>query len=356
MPKRRIPRRQYVHELKEKLEGLAAAWPISMQQLYDESGVPKNSIQRAIGDENEERGTEESDSKLGGAHQKRVAEYFGFTVEWEQWRAHDENATEKRLDTAKAFLKRYRGEKPKKLNPRKRPEAGTDERETTVEVAAELERITTEPLKLGRRREPKAFLEGLGTVELHADQTGNGDSSLSFGLNCDEAGVEVSQSPIVLRYAVLIVTLGHARARTDSIKGRGTSGFEVDGGYGPVRCAWSGGTTSRLRYRLAATGSRIGSFTLERASLANVEQLAHGDVIKASLETWLKYIEVDDGELQESSIGVLDRVTGELKAQSAEERTVEQRRIIAHLAKLLLKHDDNNYAIVAEHEIEYVRR
>ena len=131
--------------------------------------------------------------------------------------------------------------------------------------------------------------------------------------------------------------------------------MSVDGTHGEVRWAWSAGSSAKLRWRLAATGTRLGSMELGPGTLANIEQLSSGEVIRATLSTWLKFVAADETSPRESPIGIVDRTDGGLKTLPEMEMTVAQRRIIEHLAKLRLNPDVDNEIEIASHEVEFVR-
>ena len=203
---KRKARRQYVHDLDAKLSWLVNIhWSISWEQFYDESGVPKTSIQDAIGRKSAKRavrGNKVPDSQLGRDHQLWLAEYFGFSTRWKQWREPEmgKHLKTNRPDTAAAFMDWYEPRAPEKLKPRIKvlKTQGIEQGSSEGTVA---ERSTSDRLKIGELRQPVLPIEGLARIELNCEQTDVGATSLGVSIDCDEAEIEISQDPLTLRHA-----------------------------------------------------------------------------------------------------------------------------------------------------------
>jgi hypothetical protein len=305
--------------------------------------LPLDSLQDAMRFGSGLDGGADGDDHLGMAHQKILAALFQFDVglphnkrgwpEWSDPQADDETRPKDRRDTAELFKKRY------------------------LQEFAPPERDTTEPLK-DEPRKPVSSIDGLASVELKSNQPGDGHSHVGVDISCGRTRIDVSHYEIALRSAVLSIDCGLGKAKLSTVWGYGKPDFIVTGSHGEVRCACTA-NTQKQHWRLDASGTTLGTFVLDTENKVFVERLAHGDVIMATLATWLKYIAPDDSEAAshpaDGDIALLDRTGGEVKLD-AKRLTVEQQRIIEHLAKRRLNTDENNYAVVARHEIEFVRR
>ena len=266
-------------------------WQISWEQLYDESGVPKTSIQGVIGKIDAERGDESPADKLGAEHQQRLADYFGFSMRWPEWcSGFDESVTVRRPDTAEKFRHRYERDAPEYLKPRVHEEVVSGGARLVAANGSSAERDTMERLKRGKRRQPVSPFGALAQIRIEPGQPSAGASQVIVEISCHEANIKGSARAFSLRLAELVIECGEAQGRQSAIPGFDDDAVVQKNSHGSVVFSWRG-TMAALRWRASTTGLRIGSVVFDAGI---VEELAHGDVLRASLWTWLKYIEVNE--------------------------------------------------------------
>ena len=351
---KRSPARPLVYQLREKMDylmndgvplsviGEHAA--ISNNRLKALTKIGQQSLDNAIHQGNPEHGIDPGDDRLGRDHQKKIGELFKFETRfpenragWPEWcdPTVDENTpNSKRRDTAENFRKRYR------------QEHGPPERDTT------------EQLMEGEFCSPQSAIDGLACVELTCGQIGKGQANIGVVISCDQAPVENLLSEVSVKRAVLEIACGTARARRSTIKGYGGQ-FETVCAYGAVRWTWGAGSSNRLRWRLTATGAKIGTIEINQSDLAVIEHLAHDVALIAAFGTWLKSINaiapqaVSDQPVE--NIALLDS-DGKEKDLTVEQLTVEQQLVMEHLQKRRLNSDDDNFAVLAKHELRVVRK
>jgi hypothetical protein len=317
---------------------IGADTPLTINALHTRSGIPLQSLQNAIGAENDYSGKLAGDGKLGIEHQSRIANLFGFEVggpqnpaawpEWQDWDADEAAPADSRRDTAQkfreAYLRKYRAS-----------------------------RDTLRQLMEGPERAPiPCEVRGLASIWLTSGQTGKGTSDIGVHISCGSAHTGVTRYWVSVCAAQLEINCGEARAKIDTIKGLNTPGFAVKGSHGEVSCYWNSGDPMRLTWILDGKGNMLGDIDFEPGLLSTVEKLAPGDVITATLGTWLKNIAT--GEAPVTEISLTDRPGGsEIKLDEAT-LTIEQQRVIEHLRKKVLKLHDDNFAELAKHELEFV--
>lgn len=346
------PPRPIVFELREKADFLmkhpvprgriGADGPLTINALHSRSGIPLQSLQTAIGSENEKAGKLPGDSRLGSDHQLKLANLFGFAVgaqnpaawpEWHDWEVDDVTHADSRRDTAQRFREAY-------LRKYARS------------------RDTSQALTEGPDREPqRSAIRSLASVWLTSGQTGEGTSDVGVKVSCGLADTGVSHYRITVRVALLEIDCGEARARESSIRGFDAPEFNIKGSMGDVRCSWNGGDAKRLAWLLDGQGASLGTVIFEPGFLSTIEKLAAGDVITATLGTWLKHI--DDETLSNSAdtseLALVNR-RGEEVGLPGDQLTMEQQRVIEHLRKRVPKLHDDNFAELAFHELEFVTR
>ncbi|MEM9355829.1 MAG: hypothetical protein AAGB04_06430, partial [Pseudomonadota bacterium] len=165
---------------------------------------------------------------------------------------------------------------------------------------------------------------------------------------------EGEQHRITVTSALLEVDCGKARADESTVRGL-KGAFKVEGSAGEVRCSWPGGGDMQvLAWELDAIGASLGTVTLE-PGLARVVRLAEGDIISASLGAWLKSIEPQGASPSRADVSLIDR-RGDPVSLPAEELSIVQKRIIEHIRKKVLRADDDGFAVLSRHEMQFVRR
>jgi hypothetical protein len=356
------PGRVRVHELRDKLKFLARLIGVSRTALARKAGIPPTSLSRAVKQANPKEGIEEGDSELGRGHCENLGKLFGFLgvvdgVEpiWREWiDLHPEPGSRK--DTAAAFRAKYLevyGNGVGGTAGGARPRSANDA-PLIAEQKPPSVRVTTDLLQEGEFRNVLEHFPGLASLKLCVGNTGRGETVLSAEIDCNEADVEVSLVPIVLRAAIVSVACGKARAKQESITGRGTADGHVENGsHGPVHWVWRG-NSSVLRWRVHGKEARIGNFSID---LAKIVELAIGDVLRGSISAWLKHIEPATGWRQPNAIAHVHVYRDEPgRYDTAEDISTAQVRLMEHLRKMFLKTDDNNYAELSSHEIEFIGR
>ncbi|MEM7778060.1 MAG: hypothetical protein AAF732_20950 [Pseudomonadota bacterium] len=307
--------------------------------------IALSDLQKALrqSDDNPD-GIEPGDERLGRGHQQRLAAFFGFEIGWPHnkngWRewcdpeiAEDVSDSE-RHDTAEKFIARY-------CREHRQPDPGA--------VVMLME---------GPAHVPERTPE-LASVEIEAGQIGEGTADLGVYISCGFASVQQSRFLRTLRAARMQIGFSEeGRARRDTIKGRTEPQFELQGTYGPVRARYGAGTTRQLDWRLDATGVSLGNIDMDIGFVA-LERLSDGETVTASIGTWLKDIEPVDEQSDtvagSGEIAIVDSEGQEVEI-AVNELTTEQRRFIEHLELAGLERDEQNFAVLASHELTFVRR
>lgn len=341
--------RQHIFKLKEKMwflwtnktaqervEQRTAGRVTSINATHEATGIPLNSLQDALREEDQEKGIAAGDEKLGRRHQELLAQFFGFDISWREWidpGADDLMRPSARKDRVDEFKNRYFTE-----------HAG--------------QRDTNLPLMQGPERDIEdCVIRGLASVELICGNTGIGETVIGAIVTCGEARVEVSPYPIALREADLEIDCAKARAADDTIKGKEKSAggyFTATGTHGEVTCTWIG-NRQKLRWRLVADGSSVGSLTFDR-DLARIEHLAPGDVLTGTLSACIKDI-MSDAKSPPRPVDTIALVNrGKPVDMPAEELTELQLRVMEHLRKKVLDIADDGYAVLTRHELHVIRR
>jgi hypothetical protein len=218
-------------------------------------------------------------------------------------------------------------------------------------------RDVSAPLMQGDDIDPERCpIRGLASLELTCGQTGPGQTNIGARVSCGISPIESFPFLITVHTAQLEIDCGKARAAVDSIKGFADPGFTVRGSKGEVRGTWNGGDTQRLVWLLDATAVSLGVVTFEPGELARVERLAPGDGIAGTLGTWFKNIEADETSPRPTDdIGIVEKLGNPVEIEG-KDFSVLQRRIMEHLRKCALEVDGAGYAILARHELRFVRR
>lgn len=336
------PRRQYVHELAQKLKFLTEFWSISETDARLGAGVPKTAFTRALRTGNDWQGDEAGDSRLGPKHQGRLAEYFGFpaittTVDgelveaWPEWRdpAAPDDGT--RGDTAKEFMERYRAH----IKALRIPPPAAKSQEQTVHTS---DTASTQPTGVVRLAPglvqpvtPLTRTIKLASVSIEGQQWGDGTVSLYLTLACNRwRGMTVLRGQIHIK-----PTPG--KMTKLSYKDWPQPKTAMGHGFGRKTQVVITGGGSPYDPHLEITGldGPIGTIALE-PDLPGFEGLSPGDEVIVTFGTWLADVDTDSGSSTATSedpfgsdgLGLLDK-DGNVIVQPSETLTAHQHRAIA---------------------------
>ena len=88
---------------------------------------------------------------------------------------------------------------------------------------------------------------------------------------------------------------------------------------------------------------------------ARIERMAPGDVISGSLSAWLKNIDGEDIQTRTTdAIAIVDN-RGDPAEILEDNLSIVQRRIIEHFRKRVLELDEDVLAVLARHELQFIR-
>ena len=340
--------RDYIHELPRKLKYLR---DYPTKRSWDEfakfTKIPKSTF-----DQVRDVTNDVTYSRMGEGHQRKLAKLFGFTIDLAVWRnrALADEVRAGRSDTAEAFILWHQKHVGSVEAATKGPD-GVESPSGTDASHASTVRDTSEYLKEGRRRRPETQMGALAQVKIEPGQPGQGSTDIVAELSCHGTNIRGSKRVFTLRHVVFRVECGEAQGARDSLLGINGEEVPLTGPYGTVVFAWCG-NTSELQWTVTTDGALIGTVFF---SAGIVKDVAHGDVLRASLRTWLKFIQPGEDPAHEP-YGIIDPKTRELLQINEQEMTIEQSRFIEHLNKLTLRSDNNGYVEVASHELELVRK
>jgi hypothetical protein len=330
-------RRQYIHELEDKLLYFVKRSDVgSWERLQERTGISGSTFDQVRDREHK------AYRRLGIAHQLKLADEFDFSIDWPEWRdpLRKERDTRSLRDTADAFINRITTTASLGATlPSGLAENGMNAQRTRAESPA------------GKDLDLRIPLGVMAQVRLEFGQAaGPGCHQVLVELSCHAGAIAASNRRFSVRKPQLAIDCGEARGRLDALAGINGTPIIMTNSSGETSFSWIG--TRRVpRWEVSASGSKIGYLWFDAGI---VENLAYRDVLRVSMHAWFKHIDVTDGDA-EAAFGIIDAKHGLLE-QPAETVTIEQQRLIEHLAKLTLPADDNGCVEVAAHEIEVVRK
>lgn len=339
--------RLFIYELPEKLEVLMHDPRVgSWKAFVDFSGIGISTLKqlRDVGDL-------AAYSSLGQTHRDKLHAKFGFPPDMPEWIAGDRVPSDHGPgpDTAKAFAAAYR----KMRADQDAVDAATRGSAASVESSkSQTIRDVTAELAAGRRRPAASPLGTMAQLDLALGQpVGPGAIQVLAELSCHATKIVGSKRRFSVRRMLLSIACGDARGRRSAIAGiNGLAIVLQNSRGGDVRFAWLG-TERRPCWEVSAGGAIIGYLKFDAGV---IEQLAHGDVLRATLSAWLKHIDTDEFE-EEPTFGIVDEDGRSLELPE-DKLTIEQRRIIEHVNKLKLATDGNGHAEIAVAELQLERK
>lgn len=359
-----VGRRDYIHQLPEKLAFLISRMPRgTRRELEDKTEIGRGTFEQACNE------AHPAYSMLGRDHQELLADACGFSIGWPEWRdvARLDKRPEDRIDTADAFkqalLREFAPLSPGQTVASAKTRAPENDSGTSgsatggprMVLAAGAQSINvrdvTAELVAGKRRTASSPLGPMAQVDLDDGQpAGAGAYHVLVEVSCHKGLIVGSNRRFSVRRALLSLDCGDARGRREAIAGINGLPVVLSNSYGETQFVWVG-TQRLLRWEVAAGGAIIGHLLFDAGV---VEELAPGDVLRVTLSAWLKHIDTDEID-QDPAFGIIDP-NGALAQLPEDKLAIEQRRLIEHINKLKLESDGNGQVEIASAELQLERK
>lgn len=290
-PNNARPARPLIFELREKMDFLmkhavprariGADTPLTINALHTRSGIPLQSLQNAIGAENDYSGKLAGDGKLGIEHQSRIANLFGFEVggpqnpaawpEWHDWEADEAAPADSRRDTAQKFrdeyLRRYRASRV---------------------LGLRLISVRVKP------SDASAAAPTLGSLELDLRQSGPGEP-WPIGVEVICQPTPIGTFELGIKRALVSIdpgTAGVSRLR-ERLGSEGDITFKR--GDRTITLRIANAQSGHPTWDIACDGKPIGVFRLDdEQCLCFLHDVAPDDEIIGTMKVWFKDLELAD--------------------------------------------------------------